>query len=121
MRFHFSLTGYTLDQEYQVTYADGCLRWRQYRWEPEFGEDKNIPVGGKAEWEKLLRFLETSRWERKYQDSGNLVLDGVGWELRVEVKGRKIRSGGYHVFPPNYEELVRLLNAIALPAGLRIE
>lgn len=118
MKFHFSLSGYFNSNNYEVTYKAGtlvCIR-------SEFGHspvaELVIPVAQSEAWEALVQHLVNSKWERQYESD---YLDGTQWELKANISGHKINTYSNNVFPPHYEELLRLLNQITCPAGMEIE
>jgi hypothetical protein len=118
MKFKFSLSGYFRNKSYQVTYKAGALICNEYQHVPFPEQDMAIPVADNEDWRILQQFLTTSQWKRNYH---SLTLDGTEWELEAQVSGKKIRSYGNNVFPPNFEKLIRLLNKITIPAGLKID
>ena len=69
-----------------------------------------IPIQDNLDWQKLVKFLKTLDWKRRYENSG--MLDGTQWEISFSCEGLKLKSSGSNEYPTEFKKFIRLLNAI---------
>ena len=51
----------------------------------------------------LVNTIDIFAWEKEYKNSN--ILDGMGWELEVNIKGQYINSMGINAYPDGFEKL----------------
>ncbi len=114
--FHFDKGGYSSCMD-EIRYLDGILVWNHYESQYErYGVERpglptNVFILPPAWKKKLNSFLITSKWKRAYFQP---ILDGTQWNLTRLVQKKQKNTYGSNDFPKEYEELIRMLEAIEM-------
>lgn len=117
MNFDFYLGGYGRDNSYQLILERNELRISIYQGIPLPEHDKVISVENNKDWEQLVKFLESCKWNRRYDSD---ILDGTQWELKAKGKGINMKSYGSNAYPAGFNEFLVLLNRVVKEVGVEI-
>ena len=94
------------------TRGDNGFFWLPYR-EYEIAEE---------DVKDLATVLEpVKKWEKKYEDELENILDGYGWSINYRFKTTRIKSQGYEQYPNGFRRVIKDIQAFLEQLGSKYD
>ena len=108
-----------MSESYRLHLKDGILHCESSREGYEILTEltKFIPANDNQDFKAMMDYLRTRKWKGTYDSP---AMDGTNWNLIVEADSISINTGGSNLYPSGFHKFLKLLNAITLPAGIRV-